>query len=166
MDVDFAEIRERVGSHGFWLSYLAEAFEPNSPIGIHVAIFSEPFLSHVLEGRKTMESRFSRNRCAPFGEVGEGDIIMLKEVAGPIRGLSLASRTWFFDLDHDSLEGIKARYAEAICADDAFWQDRRDTSYATLIQLDQTTAIGPVRCDKRDRRGWVSIRPRQMAFAF
>jgi hypothetical protein len=166
VDVDLNDIKERVQSHRFWLSYITEALKPKSPIGIHIAIFSEPFLTHVLDGSKTIESRFSRNRCAPFGEVADGDIIMIKEVAGPICGLSLARRIWFFDLAHDSFDEIKARYENAICADEAFWQDRRDTSYATLIQLDQTTAIGPVQCNKRDRRGWVSLRSRQMAFAF
>ena len=166
MDVDFDDIRERVGSHRFWLTYLNEALEPASRIGIHLAIFSEPYLSHVLEGRKTVESRFSRNRCAPFGEVADGDIIMIKEVAGPICGLSLARRTWFYDVTPDALDGIKAQFAHAICADDEFWEDRRDTSYATLIQLGETTGIEPVWCDKRDRRGWVALRSRQMAFAF
>src|SRR4029077_16030744 len=50
----------------------------------------QPFLSLVLNGPKTVESRFSRNRCAPFGEVEGGDIILLKEVSGPIRGIGLA----------------------------------------------------------------------------
>jgi hypothetical protein len=166
VDVDFDGIRERVDGHRFWLSYLDRALMPLSPIGIHVAIFSEPFLTHLLEGRKTMESRFSRFRCAPFGQVVQGDVILVKRVAGPICGLSLVKRTWFFDLAYESLEGLRTQYAASICASDDFWESRRGTSYATLIQLEETTSIEPLRCGKRDRRGWVSLRSRQMRVPF
>lgn len=137
-----------------------------SPIGIHVAIFAEPFLSLVLSGRKTIESRFSRNRCAPYGDIEDGDIILVKEVAGPICGVALARRTWCYDLVAEPIERIKDRFGVGICADDAFWESRADALYATLIELDVPAPIAPVRCDKRDRRGWVSLRKRQLTFDF
>lgn len=54
----------------------------------------------------------------------------------------------------------------SICADDNFWASRADAFYATVIELDATTPIAAVRCDKRDRRGWVSLRSRQLTFDF
>jgi hypothetical protein len=137
-----------------------------TPVGIHLAIFAEPFLSLILDGRKTVESRFSRNRCAPFGRVSDGDIILIKEVAGPICGLTLAKRTWFYDLTLEPLGRIRDRYGASICADEAFWNSRRNAAYATLIELAETAVIQPLACDKRDRRGWVSLRSRQLAFVF
>jgi hypothetical protein len=131
-----------------------------------VAVFSEPFLSLVLAGQKTIESRFSRNRCAPYGEVYEGDIILMKEVAGPIRGIALARRSWCYDLVTEPLERIKNRFGAGICADDAFWAARVGSLYATLIELDSAAPLAAVRCAKRDRRGWVSLRSRQLAFDF
>jgi hypothetical protein len=163
---EFDELLHHVRGHSFWLTYLADATKPVSPIGIHVAIFSEPFLSLVLSGKKTIESRFSRNRCAPYGEIGDGDIILIKEVAGPICGVALAKRTWCYDLVTEPLERIRARFGAGICADDEFWSSRADALYATVIELDATTSIAPVRCDKRDRRGWVAIRSRQLALNF
>ena len=41
----------------------------------HLAIFTPPFLDLILEGRKTVEGRFSKVRCAPFGVVQEGDVV-------------------------------------------------------------------------------------------
>jgi hypothetical protein len=166
LDVEFDDLLQQVAGHGFWLTYLSDAASPVSPIGIHVAIFSEPFLSLVLSGIKTIESRFSRNRCAPYGEIGDGDIILIKEVAGPIRGVALAKRTWCYDLVSEPIERIKVRFGAGICADDEFWSSRADALYATVIELDATASIAPVRCDKRDRRGWVSLRSRQLAFDF
>lgn len=154
---------EQVEGHQFWLTYLSGA-RKDSYIGIHLAIFAEPFLSMVLAGEKTIESRFSRNRCAPYGEIGDGDIILLKEVAGPICGIALARRAWCYDLVAEPIARIRSRFGVGICADDEFWESRTDALYATLIELDAPAVIGPIRCDKRDRRGWVSLRSRQLRF--
>lgn len=43
---------------------------------------------------------------------------------------------------------------------------RARTLYATLIELAVPTAIEPVVCEKRDRRGWVALRSRHMDFVF
>lgn len=166
MEVEFDELLEQVDGHHFWLTYLSDATRPRSRIGIHLAIFAEPFLSMVLSGEKTIESRFSRNRCAPYGEIDDGDIILLKEVAGPICGLALARRIWCYDLGTEPIDRIRHRFGAAIRADDEFWSSRADALYATLIELDAPASIAPVGCDKRDRRGWVSLRSRQMAFEF
>lgn len=166
MEIEFDELLEQVAGHHFWLTYLSDATRPTSRIGIHLAIFAEPFLSMVLSGEKTIESRFSRNRCAPYEQIGAGDIILLKEVAGPICGLVLARRIWCYDLSNEPIGSIRHRFGADIRADDEFWSSRADASYATLIELDAPTSIPPVSCDKRDRRGWVSLRSRQMAFHF
>lgn len=166
MEVGFDELLEHVESHPFWLTYLTDAIRPASRIGIHLAIFAEPFLSRVFSGEKTIESRFSRNRCAPYGEIYDGDIILLKEVAGPICGLALARRTWFYDLTTEPLESIRHRFGRSIGADEDFWASRAEAAYATLIELEAPVPIAPVLCDKRDRRGWVSLRSRQMTLDF
>jgi len=166
LEVEFSELLEQVDGHDFWLSYLSDATRPTSRIGIHLAIFAEPFLSMVLSGEKTIESRFSRNRCAPYGEIDDGDIILLKEVSGPICGLALARRIWSYDLGSESIDSIRYRFGAGICAGDEFWSSRADALYATLIELDAPASIAPVNCDKRDRRGWVSLRSRQMSFSF
>ena len=166
MEVEFDELLEQVNGHAFWLSYLSDATRPKSRIGIHLAIFAEPFLSMVLCGEKTVDARFSRNRCAPYGEIGDGDIILVKEVAGPICGIALARRTWCYDLVTEPIDLIRDRFGARIRADEAFWTSRADALYATLIELDAPASIGPVNCDKRDRRGWVSLRSRQMTFDF
>lgn len=166
MDIAIDDILDRVAGHAFWLNYLERARLPSSRVGVHLGIFAEPFLTMVLTGVKTTESRFSRNRCAPFGEVFDGDVILLKEVSGPICGLALAMRTEYYDLGAEPLSRIRDRYGAAICADEAFWEERRDATYATLIELGEPTSIVPLSCDKRDRRGWVALRARQLALPF
>ncbi len=54
--------------------------------GLHLAVLTEPFCSLLLDGAKTIESRFSRVRCAPYGTLAEGDIVVVKKTGGPVTG--------------------------------------------------------------------------------
>lgn len=149
-------------SDEFWKLYLERTIKDASATGIHLAIFAEPFLSLVLAGKKSIESRFSDVRCAPYGAVMSGDVILIKGVSGPICGLALAKRAWFYSLTHEPINRIREQHGASICGDDQFWLASRDASYATLIELEHATRVQPIECDKRDRRGWVSMRSRQL----
>ncbi|MGB9207718.1 MAG: hypothetical protein WCB78_06340, partial [Pseudolabrys sp.] len=102
--------------HPFWSEYIIQALAATQPVGLHLAVFAKPFLGLILTGHKTTESRFSRTRCAPFDMVRNGDIILMKEVGGPICGLAVASRTLFFDLQHEPIARIREDYGSAIGA--------------------------------------------------
>jgi len=164
--VEFPALLERVDDHSFWGGYLSSVLAPESDVGVHLAVFAEPFLSHVLSGRKTLESRFSRCRISPFDEISPGDVILMKEVAGPIRGLALAQYTWFFGPRSSSIGTLRRRFATGLCADDGFWEEHRDAVFATIVQVAEPTEIAPLDCEKRDRRGWVTLRSRQSQLSF
>ena len=126
-------------------------------VGIHLGVFVEPFLEAILDGRKTVESRFGVHRSAPFDRIQAGDLILLKRSGGPVVGIAVAGEASFYELDAEKLEGIRDRYASQIYAeDDAFWEARADKRFATLIEIDDVTKIETVTVEKRDRRGWVT----------
>jgi len=164
--IEYNTLLEHVEGHDFWLRYLSDALHATSRVGIHLAIFSEPYLSMVLSGEKTVESRFSRNRCAPYGQVSDGDIILAKEVSGPVLGIALARNVWCYDLVTEPIDRIRDRFGTGIRADEEYWSSRSQALYATLIELDVPAAIAPVYSGKRDRRGWVALRSRQTSFDF
>lgn len=125
--------------------------------GIHLGVFVEPFLEAILDGRKTVESRFGVHRCAPFDRVQAGDLILLKRSGGPVVGIAVAGEASYYELNAELLEDIRDRYAAQIFAeDDAFWEARADKRFATLIEIDHVTKIETVSVEKRDRRGWVT----------
>src|SRR4051794_13550693 len=62
----------------------------------HLAILFEPFVSKILDGTKTIESRFHRVRCAPFGQVRDGDILFLKVTSGPLVALAIVTDVMYF----------------------------------------------------------------------
>lgn len=119
----------------------------------------------MLEGRKTVESRFSVQRRAPYDTVFAGDVILLKRAGGPIVGAACAMRTWYFPVNTTTLGEIRRSFEEPICAaDETFWEDRCSANFATLIELGEVTSIAvPISCDKRDRRGWVTLYSRQLS---
>jgi hypothetical protein len=144
----------------FWDRRLRQILlDDSGPYAVHLAIFVEPYLQFVLEGRKTIESRFNSRRCAPYQQVQVGDIVFLKRSSGPIVGLCEVAGVWFYRLDPHSLETIRREFAEALCAQDPnFWQNRQHASYATLMRIQNICQIAPVNFSKRDRRGWVLLK--------
>lgn len=127
----------------------------------HLAIFNPPFLDLILEGRKTIEARFSKVRCAPYGTVHEGDTVLMKESGGLVRGSFVVAKVESSEsLGVEKLKELEERYSESLCssADPAYWQRRRASRYATLMRIAQ-----PMRFErsfpfpKKDRRGWVVL---------
>lgn len=125
--------------------------------GVHLAVFVEPYLEAILDGRKTIESRFSANRCTPFQRVQAGDIILLKRSGGPVVGVAVAGDARYYEVDEERLDELRERFAEQLFAlDDEFWEARRTKRFASLIEIEDRVGIGTVTVEKRDRRGWVT----------
>ena len=68
----------------------------------HLAVFQEPWLSYMLDGTKTVESRFATRWFAPYGLVHPGDAILIKASSGPV------------ELDQRRLEAIRSEFGAAI----------------------------------------------------
>lgn len=155
----FDQIRSAVVDDPMWSVLLGAPGEELPPIGIHLAVCVEPFLGYVLDGTKTIESRFSVNRCPPFGKVGVGDAVILKESGGPVVGLARVRTVWPYELDESSWHTIREQFAQALCAQDPdFWEGRRGAAYATLMAIHHVLKVGPIEWEKKDRRGWVVLR--------
>src|SRR5688572_22785698 len=82
---------------------------------LHLAIFQEPYLSFIMEGKKKIETRFAKRPCPPFNKVTDGDVVLLKHSGGDIVGICEVEKVWFYHLDPDAFEIIKDRFGELIC---------------------------------------------------
>lgn len=141
-----------------WVSRLGRLAD--SPSGLHLAILVEPYLQYILEGKKTIESRFGLRRSAPYGQVHRGDVLLLKRAGGPIVGLCEVGDTWFYRLDAASWQTIRRDFTAALCAEDPlFWETRSAASFATLMRVRRVRPMGPLPIAKRGRRGWIVLKP-------
>ena len=123
--------------------------------GFILGVFQEPYLTYVLEGRKTVESRLAATRQPPFGRVRRGDILLVKRCSGPIVALAHVSDVWYYELEGRGLQSILERFGTALCLDDGFVQAKASAAFATLMRLTHVYELSDVEVNKRDRRGWV-----------
>jgi hypothetical protein len=130
----------------------------SSEASLHLAVLTEPFLSWLLDGSKTIESRFSRVRCAPYGALAEGDVVAVKRPGGPVTGAFQAGTVFSYQLTPGRVNELRERFAEEIRADDdEFWNQRAGCAYATLVQVRHVRILPGLPFPKKDRRGWVQV---------
>lgn len=154
------EINPLISDNVYWKNYLQDVLsDRKSNVGVHLAIFIEPFLSFILSGKKTVESRFGKRKQSPYNNILPGDILLLKKTGGPVVGLCEVSNVWFYELDSNSLEFLRDEFSVSLCAQDPeFWKQRKSASFATLMQIKSVIQFPPVPFSKTDRRGWVVLR--------
>ena len=153
-------LQHAVQGNAFWEPCLDFMLEDQEPFGLHLAVLVEPYLRYILEGKKTVESRFSERRIAPYGNVQRHDVILLKRSGGPILGLCQVSNRWYYQLDPKSWNEIRTEFSQMLCAQDPeFWRQRERAEFATLMSLRNVLKIRPINYSKNDRRGWVVLNP-------
>lgn len=149
------ELRAATCEHDEWTAIGPLLDDP--AVSVHLAVMLEPFLTYILNGRKTIESRFAKNAIAPYQNITIGDLVLLK--SGPVVGSFRVSSIRFITLYDGDLERVRREHAQAICAeDDEFWDARADKRYATLMGVDDVRVLPAVSVSKRDMRGWVVLR--------
>lgn len=126
----------------------------------HLAIFKNGVGEDILNGKKTIETRFSRVKIAPFGQITSGDLVYIKPTGVDIIGQFRVKKVIFFDgLDGGEIGEIRKRYGGEIAAEEAYWQRKSDSKYGSLIFIGQTTPFitAPLKIPKKDLRGWVVL---------
>jgi hypothetical protein len=125
----------------------------------HIVIMREPYLTRVLSGEKTIESRFLRIRAAPFGRVAPGDLLLLKQVGGPVvAAASAVAVREFANLTPDQVLALIDRFGQEMRLEADFAARARLARYAVLIWIaDVRPLAAPRSYAKRDRRGWVVL---------
>jgi ASC-1-like (ASCH) protein len=128
----------------------------------HLVILKKAYLDSIVEGGKTIESRFLKVNKAPFGQVSVGDVLFLKESSGPVVGRAAVKAVEFFDdLSPEKIVGIKERYNHLIGGSDEYWQERSGCRFGVLVWLGGAERMEPVRITKKDWRGWVVLTERE-----
>ncbi|MFI4859316.1 MAG: hypothetical protein ACIAXF_01405 [Phycisphaerales bacterium JB063] len=103
---------------------------------LHVAILKPNYIRDILAGEKTIESRLTKTNQPPHGQVTAGERLYLKASGGPFMAMAIASEVMSWaDLTPAQYSRIEQQYRPAIGGDDAYWQMKRESRYATLIRL-------------------------------
>jgi len=127
-------------------------------------VFNEPFLSLVFNGKKKIESRFSKNRIDPYGKINSGDLVLIKGNGGPIQGLFVAGEIKFiYILNKNTFKEIESNFGKYICTkyDKGFWRRRTKTKYVSLISIKKIKKLNPFPAGKKDKRGWAIVKEKK-----
>jgi predicted RNA-binding Zn-ribbon protein involved in translation (DUF1610 family) len=143
-----------------------QGVSPNS--GVHLAILIEPFFSRLVDGTKTIESRWGNTRIAPHGGcVHLGDSVFIKRSGGaPVWGYFEAGKIYEYrDITPSFIDVLRETFGAMLGLDepsDAFWSERSCKKFATFIEVRNVRQLElPLKLSKKDRRGWVTLRMRQ-----
>lgn len=109
---------------------------------IHVAILKPGYIQAILRGRKTIESRLTKTAQPPHGKVSTGERLFLKASGGPFMATAIAGEVLTFDnLNPGAIDKLRHRYGQQIGGDEAYWQIKRDSRFATLVELNEVEPI-------------------------
>lgn len=108
----------------------------------HVAILQPRYLDLILQGSKTVESRLTRRRLPPYGQIQQGDWIFFKQSSGPYAAWAVAGEVCFYHhLTARGVAQLKAQWNPLVRGDDGYWQRKSDSRYATMITLQHVQAV-------------------------
>ena len=133
----------------------------------HLAILAPGWTDLILDGSKTIESRFTKVRCAPFGKVHEDDVVYLKESGGLVKGMFTVAKVETFEnlTDAQICDLFYKEYREQIFSDLSASMQRPPekwltAKHATLIHIADPIASLKIRFPisrKDGQRGWCWI---------
>ncbi len=124
----------------------------------HLGIFVEPYLTYMLDGEKTIESRFSKKMIIPWNKIALDDIVFVKKSGGDVLAYFKIKDLQFINLDEYSIQDIKKKYSKELCVNNEFWELKKDSKYATLIFIKEIVKIKPIKVTKKGMNSWIKIK--------
>lgn len=125
----------------------------------HIAILKQPFFDMVLSGEKTIESRWSMVKVAPYKKVSVGDKILLKETGKDVTAIANIKKVQFYELTPEIVEDIRIKYGKQIGTDKfEDWKSTLQKKYCTLIWLDEVTPVAPIKVKRSNGAGWIVLK--------
>jgi len=130
----------------------------------HVAIMNKKLgsIAKVLSGEKVVESRWSKNKIAPWDKIHPNDIVYFKYSGGQVIARATVSKVLQFDkLDEEKFNYIVKNFGQAICLQNTKYDSwYKSKNYVTLIFLESPQKVNPFQIDKSgfgSGCAWVTI---------
>lgn len=124
---------------------------------MHLGIFTEPCLTYMLDGIKTIESRFSKNRILPYEQIETNDIVLVKKSGGNILAFFTIKEILFLDLEKTPISLIRENYEKELCVYQEFWKQKENSRYATLIRIEKIVKLKPFSISKKGMQTWIKL---------
>lgn len=133
----------------------------------HLAIMKKSWglLPKILSGEKTIESRWYKNKYAPWNKIKSGDIIYFKNSGEPVTvKTGVSDVLQFSDLTPIKVKEILAEYGQRDGLPEEeinkYYEMFKDKNYCLLIFLENHRKIKPFNINKRGfgaMVSWISV---------
>ena len=124
----------------------------------HMAILKPQYLELILSGQKRLECRLTRIPCPPFGRIGPGETVLLKQSSGPVSGQATVDKVEFLDnLTQADIRLIADRHNDQIMASHDYWTNRQDCRFCSLVWLKDVAHVEPYRIEKKGMQAWLTF---------
>ncbi|CRL34772.1 MazG-like family protein [Agathobacter rectalis] len=155
------QLIDRIKASGdqYWISKINVLGDSH----IHVAVMVEPYITKIMKGEKTIESRFSQNKIVPWGRVFPGDIIIIKRSGGSFESVFEAGEIISKELKSSrEVEQIKNDFNDRLCIEDDWWEKKLKSRYVTLIPIIHLLRFDPFVIKFKNRQAWLELyQPKQ-----
>ncbi len=133
----------------------------------HIAIMRKSWglLPKILTGEKTIESRWYKNKCSPWGKIKRGDVVYFKNSGEPVTIKAEVSKIiQYLDLTSAKVRWTLQKYGTkdglGIDEIDKYYQRFKDRKYCLLVFLKNPQKIKPFEIDKTgygNMAAWIAI---------
>lgn len=129
----------------------------------HVAILSKSrkLLLKIIEGKKTIESRWYKFKKTPYNNINPDDIVYFKESGEPVTVKSKVEKVLFFeDLNSEKIKKVIEEYGGGICISIAYAEKLKDKNFCALIFLKDVEKIKPFNINKKGygvMAAWITL---------
>ncbi|OHB24182.1 MAG: hypothetical protein A2542_01445 [Parcubacteria group bacterium RIFOXYD2_FULL_52_8] len=122
----------------------------------HVAIMKKSWglVSKILSGEKTIESRWYKNKSAPWGKIQTGDTVWFKNSGEPVTVRAIVSKVLTFEgLTQGKVRTLLEEYGgqDGLTKPDIphYFELFQDKKYCLLIFLEKTEKVAPFAVAKK-----------------
>lgn len=122
----------------------------------HLAVFDKTTALAILSGQKSIDTRFSKHKVAPFSQLSTGDIVYVKITGKEIIGQFKVKKVIYFqELEPSDIQKIYKTWGNQIKSSSV----KAVAKFGTLIFIGESERFltSPLKIDKKDRRGWVVL---------
>lgn len=105
----------------------------------HLAVFESKDAEDILNGKKSVEIRFSKTKKPPFCAISAGDLVYIKERRGEVIGQFRVKKVFFFDSPtKEDLENFQKTYNDPIVQMYGDTSIGMEVKYTTIIFITET----------------------------
>tara|TARA_Y100000310_G_scaffold295459_1_gene326809 strand:+ start:23944 stop:24351 length:408 start_codon:yes stop_codon:yes gene_type:complete len=125
----------------------------------HLAILQKQWLPLIIEGEKTIESRWYKTKRTPYGKIKTHDTIYFKETGKLVTVKAIVEKALFYDkLTPAKIKSIIEKHGKEIGIDASYVNEK--VNYCTLIWLKEVKEIEPFNINKTgygNMAAWITL---------